>query len=689
MKRKRLVACCISIVLGIMPFGAVSTVTAHAEKATKDSQIQASAIMQNSDSEGEDSGRTQITGYLESDLDENTPVYRPEIALYANDLPDTYQSTISEQTAKYPAVRDQNPYGTCWAFSALGLAEYDLINDGTVDRNIDLSELQLAYFTYNFVTDPLGGTAGDEAVYYNKNATDSYLNYGGNYEMAARRLGQWISPGQESKVPYRMAQTVLTNGLDASYAYQSEVPHLENAYLINIHENQDDVKRQIMIHGAAGIIYYHNYLSLLWNEEKNLWTYYDTDRSGGGHAVMVVGWDDYFSKDNFVGVNKPSADGAWLIRNSWGDAESYFWMSYETTSLADTAWIFDFEAEDGFDNNYQYDGGTTVYPSGQYTTMANVFTTQNQTGVTSELLKAVSVSLTHAANVNYTIDIYTDLTNPEDPTSGIHQVEATTQGKTTYAGVYTISLQKKVSLKPGSTYAVVVSTDQYALDYEQAASIVSGADMNQYIWYNVVSASNGKTLYGYNRGQNFAVFPWGNLCVKAFTSNVTSETEKPIPDPEPTPAYDTGIYTVDGQDVYYRNGIRQYTTDVSKVDGIWYRLVNGIVKKGITVAKNSNGWWYINADGKVDFNANTVAKNENGWWLIRNGKVDFNANTVAKNENGWWLIRNGKVDFNYNGIARNENGWWYIRGGKVDFSYNGMVWANGQRYRVNGGKVQR
>jgi len=28
--------------------------------------------------------------------------------------------------------------GTCWAFSSLGLAEFDLINDGAVDKNIDL-----------------------------------------------------------------------------------------------------------------------------------------------------------------------------------------------------------------------------------------------------------------------------------------------------------------------------------------------------------------------------------------------------------------------------------------------------------------------------------------------------------------------------------------------------------------------
>ena len=152
-------------------------------------------------------------------------------------------------------------------------------------------------------------------------------------------------------------------------------------------------------------------------------------------------------------------------------------------------------------------------------------------------------------------------------------------------------------------------------------------------------------------------------------------------------AYGTGIYTVDGEDVYYLNGTRQYVTDVAKVNGTWYNLVNGVVQKKVTVAKNHNGWWYINKDGKVDFNANTVAKNENGWWLIRNGKVDFNANTVAKNENGWWLIRNGKVDFNANTVAKNENGWWLIRNGKVDFNANTVAKNENGWWLIRNGKV--
>lgn len=70
---------------------------------------------------------------------------------------------------------------------------------------------------------------------------------------------------------------------------------------------------------------------------------------------------------------------------------------------------------------------------------------------------------------------------------------------------------------------------------------------------------------------------------------------------------------VDGEDVYYLNGTRQYVTDVAKVNGTWYNLVNGVVQKKVTVAKNHNGWWYINKDGKVDF---SQYRSKERKWLV-------------------------------------------------------------------------
>ena len=206
------------------------------------------------------------------------------------------------------------------------------------------------------------------------------------------------------------------------------------------------------------------------------------------------------------------------------------------------------------------------------------------------------------------------------------------------------------------------------------------------------------------------------------------------------PVYETGIYTVDGEDVYYVDGVRQTTTDVVQIESKWYNLVNGAVQKKETVAKSSIGWLYIGKDGIADFDYTGFAsnqngdwyvvngmvkfdqnsvfkdengvigskgvwyyvvenkvqhdftglanyKNENGWWYIKNGKVDFSVKTVAKNKNGWWLIRGGKVDFSANTVAKNENGWWLIRGGKVDFSANTVAKNENGWWLIRGGKV--
>ena len=471
---------------------------------------------------------THTYGYVANEWDNNAPVYESDFSLY-NEIPYRFPDDMSVFKNTYPVTRNQNPYGSCWAFASLGLAEFDLINDGAADSSIDLSELQLIYFLFNSVTDPLGGTEGDFAYYYNANASTSYLDYGGNYEMASRRLSQWIGGIPEAEVPYSNASMVLSNGLDSKYAYNYNVAHLRNVYRISLRHNADDVKQQIMEHGAVGVMYYHDDFNLSSASDGTVYNYYDTAASGGGHAVMIVGWDDTYSRNNFAWA-QPANDGAWLIRNSWGNYIDYFWMSYETASLQDTAWVFDFEASDEYDNNYQLDGGLETY-SVSYTTMANVFTAKNDNEVKSETLKAVSLSTSMSTNVNYTIEVYTDLTDEKNPLSGTKQESATTQGTTAYAGRYTIELNNEVKIVPGSRFAIVVSVDKPALDCEQATCIANGENFSNMIWERRVSLNDGKTFYKY--GDKFYAYP-SNLRVKAFTTD--DENTSNIPDVPETPS---------------------------------------------------------------------------------------------------------------------------------------------------------
>ena len=509
-------------------------------------------------------------GYIASDLDRNAPEDESGIALYSEipaSYPDNGVQTLEDE---YPALRDQNPYGTCWAFSTMGLAEFDLINDGIFDKNIDLSELQLAYFTNNSVVDPLGGTQGDYTRYYDNIASENFLNHGGNYELAMRRLSQWSGAASESDVPYTDADAVLKNGLDDSYAYSRDVAHLENVYRINIKSQPDDVKQQIMEHGAVGVLYTHYYSGE--NHINN--SYFDsasTVGAGGGHAVMIVGWDDNYSKDNFSGSTKPQNNGAWLIRNSWGsDYLGYFWMSYETNSLTDTAWAFDFAPANDYDNNYQYDGALQTATDSYYNQVANVYTVAEKQGVASETLKAVSLSFMKTANVNYTIEVYTDLSDASNPESGTKS--AVVEGQTAYAGYYTIPLEDEVILQPGSSYAIVLKTDQKVIECEYSYSeAINPSDTSTTTFESIASDNFNKDkvsfYYGYGRYSPSS----NNYRIKAFTTN-----NKEIPPVEQT-------YTV----TFDANGGSVDTNNKEVIPGETYGELPKPVRDGYTFS----GWF--------------------------------------------------------------------------------------------------
>lgn len=444
----------------------------------------------------------------------------------ATGVPSAYMNSLAQLNEKYPAPRDQGAYNTCWACSAIGLAEFDLITDnGTADKSIDLSELQLAYFTYHNAEDAFEGTFQDKLQ-----VSGNYLLAGGNLNYCSRTLLQWEGVIPESELPYSNAATVGTLGDD--YAFGKNVAHLQNVYIINLHKNPSAVKREIIKHGAAGISLYLDETpvfdgSAVYAATRETVTTYCCPYSGGkyaaNHAVNIVGWDDHFPASAFT--KKPSGNGAWLVRNSWSNAAqnditSYFWLSYYDAAVDDEAWIFDFDSADNYDFNYQYDGCACVYKALKTPTCANVFQVK---GATNELLKAVSITLNEDTNVPYTIKVYTNLTNPAKPRSGILAAKVT--GKTSYAGTYTVPLKKAVSMPKGTYYSIVVELGKNTagIDVEYAMQ-QSGVTAQAYVDFNQ------SFLYNQGTWQDIAdisdYYGIGNLCIKGYTTKTGSSIAK-------------------------------------------------------------------------------------------------------------------------------------------------------------------
>ena len=348
-----------------------------------------------------------------------------------------------------------------------------------------------------------------------------------------------------------------------------------------------------------------------------------------------------------------------------------------------------------------------------------MFTVTEKDGVSSEILDAVSISCMQASAVNYTVEVYTDLENKNDPTSGKRQDEATTVGTTTYAGIYTIPLENRVYLTPGSNFSVVITLDQSALDYEQAIRI-EDFDNNKVIWDCAVSMGNAKSFY--KTGNRFYQWYWGNFCIKAFTVN---NVETPVQEHTISYVLQGGTNHQDNLESYKsqnteielheptRDGYRfigwfldeEYKQKISYIpansnqDYILYacwELAPKEVTNGDTgIYEAGDGNWYYFIDDIIQNNITDVIESKNGlhgWYYVKNGKLQTGQMTLEQNCKGWWYIdKNGKVDFSFTGIAKNRYGSWYCKKGQVQFGTTSVVESKGNYsgwYFVKKGKLQ-
>lgn len=471
----------------------------------------------------EDEGRRVVGGYIELPEDRDVSVVDASARIYDYEdgiaplMSDSLPSQYIPESGTLPLTRSQNPYGSCWAHSAMTLAETDMMRNGGSSSDADYSELHLAYFSYNGpVDDPLGGLEGDA----NYCAGNTFMDQGGNLALAQYVLANWVGAADESTAPYSQAADALSNGLQKDIAF-TDVAHLQNAFQINLQKNPDIAKRMIQKYGGVGTSYYDK--NQFYNADyKNYYCYdFDPKSQATNHAVTIVGWDDSFRADNFD--PKPEGDGAWLIRNSWLAGEdtdsrgrnTYFWMSYYDKSLA-AGYAFDFEDADNYHHNYQYDGSMasstwSVSAGSVYT--ANVFTAKGYAG--GERLEAVGMAFAKA-QTPYTVTVYKNLEDSTNPESGELIEEATTSGTCACEGFYTIPLRTPVNLAEGDTFSVVV---QYGAPENEPDKVYWVSERAADSWFRCEAAAPaGQSFYRVNSTwTDFGVKYNCNLRIKAYT----------------------------------------------------------------------------------------------------------------------------------------------------------------------------
>lgn len=379
------------------------------------------------------------------------------------------------------SVKDQGAWGTCWSFMAMAAAESAYMIQNPGDQK-NLSETQMVRYFYNgYYNEDVDrfkgdGTLRNDRIYPKDNVRPVMM--GGNGDYTTFALARWTGAADEAYDPSlsypdaKRTGTLKDISVSKGLAYDADVEHLQNAYWIDLN-NRNDVKKAIMTYGAVGLAYYSydGYGSDYYRDKvnpsyKGPAVYFNSEKTDSNHEVVIVGWDDDFSRNNFkytynnyanekkgLGLDLPSSNGAWLIKNSEGSScgdNGFVWISYEDASIdkpGKRVYAFDFEPADNYTHNYQYDGSCytaqKVYPYA-----AAVYTASSD-----QWVEAVGVGFASSDN-EYTVSVYTDLTDQNNPESGTLVSRKT--GTTSYPGFYTILLDDFACIGSGSKFSVVV-----------------------------------------------------------------------------------------------------------------------------------------------------------------------------------------------------------------------------------------
>ena len=391
------------------------------------------------------------------------------------DLPISYDMRTANP-GKLPAVRDQGGCGSCWNFAAYGSLESSLLPSSVYD------------FSENHMK--------------NTHGFDFACCSGGNSFMATAYLARWSGPVLEASDPYNGGSCVSPVGL-------TPVRHVQHVAFVPERAgplDNDNLKQAVMAYGAVFTSFY--WTDACYNTGNK--SYYCASTNTANHSVCIVGWDDSYDRARFSST--PPANGAFIMRNSWGSSwgeGGCFYVSYYDANVGRENAIFDnADALSNYNVVYQHDPYGWVASLGYGTNTAwcaNVFTASS-----SGQLQAVSFYAA-APGASYEILVYLD--SDSGPTSGSGPFAVTTGTVSDY-GYETIALSTPVQLAMNHKFSVVVklTTPGYSfpVPYERP-----------YVGYCSAAASHSGESYISADGSAWSditsVYANANVCIKAFT----------------------------------------------------------------------------------------------------------------------------------------------------------------------------
>ena len=409
-------------------------------------------------------------------------------SLYNGVLPSRY-SLVEEGLAT--PVRDQMAGGNCWAFGPLAALESCILK--ATGKSMDLSEENIK----NLIEK------------YSAYGWDYDTNNGGHSEMMWGNLISWLGPVLESDDPYDDYST-LSPLLDA-------IMHVQNVYYLPTRTNaldNDAIKRAILDYGAVSVtVYMDDDNPLVFDKTYNAHFYALSSKAYANHAVCIVGWDDNFDKSRFPMGDMADSNGAWIVKNSWGESwgdNGYFYVSYYDpvvygVGLSNEAFTFILNDTVRYNRNYQYDiGGMTDY----FISFDNEIYYKNTfTSIGNDILSAFSTMFEKPASYEASLYINGEL--------------KLTQRGSSNAGYYTIPFTQEFQLQTGDEFTISIKVEATNASFP-IYEIVTASRLSYDPGVSFFS-KDGRTwtdLYDYE-------YDWGEdighkyssqvACIKAFT----------------------------------------------------------------------------------------------------------------------------------------------------------------------------